>query len=66
MLVLQFPDIDECVSPEQCGRGGMCQNTAGSYTCRCSDGYILEENICTGIFCNIYENIIAAVLHCQW
>lgn len=35
-------DIDECQIPNICDQ--KCYNTIGSYECKCSDGYILNEN----------------------
>ncbi len=34
-------DVDECTSvgvTSACGRGALCSNTAGSFTCRCPAG----------------------------
>ena len=41
-------DIDECsMQVDDCEHN--CNNTLGSYTCSCSDGYILDRD---GIQCN--------------
>ena len=32
-------DIDECALMSPCRNGGTCQNTDGSYHCRCVKGY---------------------------
>ena len=39
ILILTYPDIDECeVNP--CENGGTCVNSPpGSYTCNCAEGY---------------------------
>lgn len=34
-----LPDIDECLDPDRCGRGAVCQNTAGSFSCSCPEGF---------------------------
>lgn len=42
-------DINECVEfPGMC-QNGRCKNTIGSYSCRCNQGYALDEH---GIKCN--------------
>lgn len=42
-------DINECIEfPGMC-LNGRCKNTVGSYSCRCNQGYALDEN---GIKCN--------------
>lgn len=42
-------DINECLQ-NPCDYLGeaICVNTAGSYRCECSDGYMLIEGICSG------------------
>jgi len=35
-------DIDECLDPGSCSQ--ICDNTDGSYRCRCHSGYFLEED----------------------
>ena len=32
-------DIDECAHPDTCAQ--LCNNTEGSYTCGCAEGYQL-------------------------
>ena len=32
-------DIDECKSSNPCRNGATCENTNGSYTCYCVQGY---------------------------
>lgn len=32
-------DIDECDNKTICGNNGMCENTDGSFRCRCDQGY---------------------------
>jgi V8-like Glu-specific endopeptidase len=56
-------DIDECESnPSPC-IGGKCQNTNGSYTCICPNGFVKKSNLCSDInecaefpsICNQFE-----------
>lgn len=37
-------DINECLEADFCFSGGECVNTAGSYTCVCSQGFTLSDN----------------------
>ena len=41
-------DVDECEEFNDCQQ--MCNNTKGSYTCGCNEGFSLAENgrSCTG------------------
>ena len=41
-------DIDEC-SEDTNGCSQICNNTEGSFTCGCNDGYLLDSD---GITCN--------------
>ena len=35
-----FSDIDECnLLTELCLHGGVCENTPGSFQCKCADGF---------------------------
>ena len=46
-------DINECIEfPGMC-LNGRCKNTVGSYSCRCNQGYALDEN---GLKCNGKSN----------
>ncbi|XP_019723478.1 latent-transforming growth factor beta-binding protein 4 isoform X1 [Hippocampus comes] len=36
-------DVDECLQPGLC-ENGLCVNTAGSYSCVCEPGYILDAS----------------------
>ena len=48
-------DIDEC-SEDTNGCSQTCNNTEGSFTCGCNDGYLLHSD---GITCNgMYRMII--------
>ena len=48
-----FLDINECASREtnQCDPKASCNNTEGSYACRCLDGYQGDGKNCTGKSC---------------
>jgi len=48
----QCVDIDECVFSNACVNG-HCQNTDGSYTCTCPQGYVLDA---TGTACEDMRN----------
>lgn len=42
-------DVDECASDyHDCDVNAVCQNTAGSYTCRCKAGYTGNGRTCDG------------------
>ena len=45
---LYFSDIDECDGVNDCQQ--LCQNTEGSYTCSCSEGFTLnsDNRTCNG------------------
>ena len=44
-IILWIADIDECEFNDVCSENGECDNTIGSYSCSCSDGF-------TGINCS--------------
>ena len=40
-------DIDECLSGDAaCGENGDCENTIGSYTCKCNSGFEMIGTVC--------------------
>ena len=43
-------DVDECANPDRkdCHVDASCNNTEGSYTCRCLDGFQGDGKACTG------------------
>lgn len=45
-----FIDINECRKPEEneCHANALCNNTEGSYVCRCFNGYRGDGKNCTG------------------
>lgn len=49
MLSSSSADVDECeAATHQCNPTQVCVNTAGGYTCSCSDGYVLFAGRCQG------------------
>ena len=48
-LFIHSPDIDECLDAvDNCHAGAICQNTRGSFTCTCKQGYIGDGVNCKG------------------
>ena len=60
-----FLDINECEEQtDGCDRGtSSCYNNDGSYTCRCSDGFVkdVKTGKCTGIPSNHNEWLMIAI-----
>ena len=53
--LLSLPDINECGNEtlNDCHPNALCNNTIGSYTCTCKDGYSGDgKNSCEGIILN--------------
>ena len=46
-MFLNCIDIDECLNRNQCPENAVCQNTQGSFNCKCFDGF--EGDLCTDI-----------------
>ena len=44
MFFLTFVDFDECLSPDACGAGHVCNNTIGSYRCECQIGFVADSD----------------------
>lgn len=61
------PDVDEC-SENLHACSDLCINILGSYTCSCSEGFQLEDDLrtCTGMYMKAnYEFLhIHSKLHC--
>lgn len=53
ICIVRFSDIDECVDADanKCSKDALCINTAGTYECRCKDGFIGDGFICSGTYC---------------
>ena len=48
--ILLFLDIDECAAGDPCMANAECENTEGSFTCYCRDGYEANPDkvVCSG------------------
>ena len=46
----RIADLDECASAEtnECDSNALCNNTQGSYVCRCMKGFEGDGRNCTG------------------
>ena len=53
-----FIDINECNGDHKCQHA--CQNTRGSFTCLCPDGYQLKHD---GKTCEGIETCVAIAVH---
>ena len=42
-------DLDECTSMNICDVNAECNDTIGSFTCACNDGYTGDGFSCTGM-----------------
>ena len=60
LLMLLNTDVDECVDNNG-GCGQVCNNTVGSFSCGCSEGYLLnsDEISCDG---KGYKAMIGSIL----
>ena len=49
-ILIHVVDTDECKLPESnnCDESALCTNTAGSYVCRCNEGYTGNGTFCQG------------------
>ena len=42
-------DVDECSEDKHnCSSKAACENTVGSFECKCNDGYQVDEKTCLG------------------
>ena len=42
-MVDLLADVDECSNAGTCSENSVCKNSAGSYDCKCNDGYRKNE-----------------------
>ena len=50
-LIILITDIDECSDgSDDCDDKALCENTEGSHTCTCNQGYSGTGLICTGMY----------------
>lgn len=51
-MVFNYLDVDECALNGNICLHGHCENTVGSFTCKCQPGYVVQEDStgCTGEF----------------
>ena len=46
-----YTDVDECSDgSDDCDDKALCENTEGSHTCTCNQGYSGTGLICTGMY----------------
>lgn len=44
-------DVNECSRPESCAKDFVCEDTPGSYLCKCKKGYQQsDDSICKGLY----------------
>lgn len=56
-------DVDECeMNPNLC-QNGKCDNTAGSFACRCEDGYSVKTELGPG--CTDDDECTIGSFHCD-
>jgi len=61
-------DRDECASNKPvCADGSMCENTNGSFRCRCPDGFFTHHHSCHGLllYC-LLNRKFSLYLHRSW
>ena len=59
-----FVDIDECLSDPCSGQvQNVCENTEGSYMCKCPTGYEYSQNddTCSGEILRIIEFLLGSI-----
>ena len=49
-------DVNECELRHNCHTNAVCQNTPGSYTCQCDDGFAGNGFICESKILHILLN----------
>ena len=71
LLIIWFIlDKDECRTKDPCDENANCNNTDGSFACRCHSGFSGDGLICTGAYyfirftnLDIYPCLIVAPPH---
>jgi hypothetical protein len=71
LLIIWFIlDKDECTTKDPCDENANCNNTDGSFVCRCHSGFSGDGLICTGAYyfirltnLDIYPCLIVAPHH---
>jgi hypothetical protein len=48
-LFFTYLDINECEQPNDCHKYANCNNTIGSFKCKCKEGYEGDGVSCSGI-----------------
>lgn len=62
-LFVSFPDIDECEArSHQCNPTQVCINTAGGYSCTCTEGYWLVAGQCQGEYLSLDSQLRQIIL----
>ena len=46
---LNYLDVDECKTKGICMPNSTCQNTPGSYSCKCKAGFKMQNRKCKGM-----------------
>ena len=62
---VNISDINECIS---CDKNAKCNNSLGSYTCECNEGFSGDGTNCTGklINNNLYHRKIRMSIWFYW
>ena len=61
MLIFSHSDINECTSAvPHCSPNATCNNTEGSYQCRCKEGFSGDGKECQGknMRCSDYVKVV--------
>ena len=55
-VLLPLPDDDECTDgSNNCNKNAICDNTVGSFTCTCKEGYSGDGVDCDGVYNNVMQ-----------
>ena len=50
-MFFTYLDINECEQPNDCHKYANCNNTIGSYKCKCKESYEGDGVSCSGRLC---------------